>query len=175
MRRQAWLLGLLAAAGAAWLFASPHLAARRLGEALRAGDPVELERRVDFPRLRENLKEQLNAAMLEKAGGAAVENPLGAVVVGLASIMVEGLVNAAVTPSGLAGLAKGRLPPAPGEPRSDPDDPAERDPFERAGTTRDALDRFSLWVPAEDGREIRFVLSLQGLSWRLTNVVLPAG
>jgi hypothetical protein len=153
--------------------ASPHLAARRLGEALQSGDPVALERRVDFPLLRQNLKQQLNAALLERAGGGAVENPLGAVVMGIATLFVDGMVEAFVTPSGLATLASGRLPARPGEPPDADPPPARRDPFEGARTSRDALDRFSIWVPDDEGREIRFVLSLSGLAWRLSNVVLP--
>jgi hypothetical protein len=172
-RLAAFLLALAVLAGA-WLVGSPHLAARQLSAALRAGDSVALERRVDFPVLRQNLKEQLNAKMLEKAGGDAVENPIGAVVMGIASIFVEAMVDAFVTPSGLSSLASGRIPPAPGEPGPDADAP-ERDPFERARITRDALDRFSMWVPDDSGREIRFVLSLQGVSWRLTNILLPPG
>ena len=83
-------------------------------------------------------------------------------------------VDAFVTPSGLATLASGHLPAKPGEP-SDPraDPPAERNPFAGARTTRDGLDRFSIWVPDDEGREIRFVLSLSGFRWRLSNVVLP--
>jgi len=164
---------LLLALGVAFGIASPHLAMRRLGEALQSGDPVELERRVDFPVLRQNLKQQLNAAVLERAGGDVVENPIGAVVMGLATLFVDGMVEAFVTPSGLATLASGRLPAHPGEP-PDADEPARRDPFANARTSRDALDRFSIWVPDDEGREIRFVLSLSGLSWRLSNVVLPA-
>jgi hypothetical protein len=174
MPRLAWGLLVLALVAGGWLAGSPHLAARQLGEALRAGDPVALERRVDFPVLRQNLKEQLDAKMLEKAGGDAVENPIGAVVMGIASIFVDGMVDAFVTPSGLSSLASGRIPPAPGE-RGRDADPSKRDPFARARITRDALDRFSMWVPDDSGGQIRFVLSLQGVGWRLTNVVLPRG
>lgn len=172
MPRLGWGFVALALVAGGWLAGSPHVAARRLGEALRAGDPVTLERRVDFPVLRQNLKEQLNAKMLEKAGGDAAANPIGAVVMGIASIFVDEMVDAFVTPSGLSSLASGRIPPALGEPGRDADS-SERDPFARARITRDALDRFSMWVPDHEGGEIRFVLSLQGLAWRLTNVVLP--
>lgn len=174
MRALVLALGILVAAAAAWLISAPHVAARGLGDALRAGDAVALERRVDFPLLRQNLKEQLNAAMLARSGGEAVEHPVGAVVMGIASMFVDGLVDAFVTPSGLATLASGHLPARPGEPSDPRADPApERNPFAGARSTRDALDRFSIWVPDDEGREIRFVLSLSGLRWRLSNVVLP--
>jgi hypothetical protein len=173
--RRAALLAVLAAAVAGFGIGSPYLAARRLGEALASGDPVALERRVDFPLLRQNLKQQLNAAMLDRSGGRAVETPFGAVVAGIASLFVDGMVEAFVTPSGLATLASGRLPARTGGEAGGDEPRARRDPFAGARTSRDALDRFSIWVPDDEGREIRFVLSLSGLSWRLTHVVLPSG
>jgi hypothetical protein len=47
-------------------------------------------------------------------------------------------------------------------------------PFASARIDRESLDRFSAWVPAEDGGEIRFVFRREGFSWKLTDIILPA-
>src|SRR5262245_27380548 len=81
---------------------SPYLALRGVRSALRSGDPVALEDWVDFPRLRENLKAQLNVAMLKNTNSELRDNPFSALALGLASKLVEAMVDSFVTPEGIA-------------------------------------------------------------------------
>jgi hypothetical protein len=150
---------------------SPYLALRGLRSALHSGDSVALEDRVDFPRLRENLKAQLNVAMLKNLNSELSENPFGALAVGLASKLVEGMVDSFVTPAGIASLARGERPNtgsiAPTSSSS------TKEPFANARVTREALDRFSVWVPNDKGEEARFVFHRYGIRWKLTGIVIP--
>lgn len=175
-------------AGAGYLYFSPHLALGELRDAIDEGDEEKLRDHVDFPVLRENLKDQLNAVLMEEASDGMAENPLGALAIGLASRLVEPVVDSLVTPAGIAQLARGDNPARDlagdafrrdartGTAAEDSTpEREERNPFDDARLTRDSLDRFSVWVPTEEAGsdEIRLVLHREGLTWKLTNIVLP--
>lgn len=71
------------------------------------GDSAALESRIDFPALRQNLKEQ---AKVQIAGAAIEEDkPLdfGFLAVGLAGGLVDNIIDAFATPSSLARLTAG--------------------------------------------------------------------
>lgn len=160
-----------------FIYASPHIALHQLRSAIRSGDPVILEERINFSRLRENLKEQLNAVVLKEGSSDLVGNPFAGLGLALVTKLVDGAVDSFVTPAGLAGLARGNQPevPAPTGPdvtAPDADEPPD-DLFAAARITRDSMNRFSAWVPNEDGQETRFVFWREGLSWRLSNIFLP--
>jgi len=160
----------LAVIAALWLAASPYLAVRSLGDALRSGDADSLEDHVDFARLREDLKAQLNAAMLKGNTAELADNPFAPLALALGSKLVDGMVDAFVTPAGLAQLASGR-DAANGGPTVI--DRTRGEPFARGRLTRDALDRFSVWVPNEKGGEVGFIFRLSGVRWKLTGVRVP--
>src|SRR5262249_593624 len=161
---------LLLAIGAYFAF-SPYVALRGLRSALHSGDSVALEDRVDFPRLRENLKAQLNVAMLKNLNSELSANPFSALALGLASKLVESMVDSFVTPEGIASLGRGERPNtgsiAPISSSS------TKEPFANARVTREALDRFSVWVPNDKGEESRFVFHRYGIRWTHTGIGVP--
>ncbi|WP_152240332.1 DUF2939 domain-containing protein, partial [Xanthomonas sp. LMG 12461] len=59
-------LALLALGG--YVVAGPYLAIRGIDQALRERDAAALERYVDFPTLRVNLKAQVDDALVRRAG-----------------------------------------------------------------------------------------------------------
>ncbi len=183
MKRAFFVLLVLAAVVGGYLWAAPFLAARDLREALDAGDAVAIEERVDFPVLRDNLGEQLRAKLL---AGAANEGPLKAFAMGIGSLVVDGLLEAFLTPAAIASMARGEeptpsLPPGPRSPEPEPapggtgsaGEEDEPELFANARHQRDSFDRFSIYVPTEDGEELHFVLARYGLSWKLRNIILP--
>lgn len=176
----------LAAAVGGWLWFAPYQAAGELRDALDAGDAVAIEERVDFPVLRESLGDQIRGMLTKTAAEQGGDNPLGALAAGLGSLMVDGILDAFVTPTSIAALAKGEEPEPghrPGLPPKPPSDvpppsggaePAEEDePFANATYRRDSFDRFSILVPTEDGDEVRFVMGRYGLGWKLREIRLP--
>ncbi|MGC8877346.1 DUF2939 domain-containing protein, partial [Thermus sp.] len=82
------VLGLLALGLVAYLFASPYLFLRSLQGAILEGNRARLERMVDFPRVREGLKSQIQAQLLKKVGQEGEQNPFA----GLAYLFVAGMV-----------------------------------------------------------------------------------
>ena len=93
------------AAGAVVLFAlawaaAPVLAAQALIRAARAGDEKTLERLVDFPALRESLKDELNAELSARMrrDPRLADSGLEGLGMILAPMLLSGAVDAVVTP-----------------------------------------------------------------------------
>jgi hypothetical protein len=86
--------------------ASPYVAFWRFTVALRSGDAAALNAQVDFPAVRESLKAQLVAYFSpEKTGEKHIKNKrLAGLVKALRPTLIDALVDAYVTPDGLAAL-----------------------------------------------------------------------
>lgn len=178
MQRIAIGISILLLTIATFYLASPRIAISGLRDAIARGDSIELGDRVDFTRVRQSLKDQVNAMVLGESYQDLASNPFGSFAIGVASKLMEGMLDSFVTPAGLADLASGRIPgddPSSSETSSDPSKPGPPEqPFSRARLDRESLDRFSAWVPADTGGEIRFVFRRYGLGWKLTDIILPA-
>jgi hypothetical protein len=117
--------------------ASPYYAFWRFTVALRAHDPAELNERVDFPSLRKSMKQQLNA----KIGSLRPQNPkrqktFDTLADAFGSRVVDSLVDAYLTPEGLAAfLANPRVP---GEPTPTPAPAAPAAPADPSATATPA-------------------------------------
>jgi Protein of unknown function (DUF2939) len=86
--------------------ASPYVAFWHFTVALRSGDAAALNARVDFPAVRQSLKAQLVAYFSpDKTGERHIKNKrLAGLVTALRPTLVDALVDAYVTPDGLAAL-----------------------------------------------------------------------
>jgi hypothetical protein len=152
----------------AWFYWSPRLAARNLRDAAQSGDVEELQRLVDFPTVREHLKADLKTSMM-RSMDTADQSGLGSLGTAFGGMMMDGLVNEVVSPSGISALVRhGSVDTAS---TSSPRAPATdirmgyRDLNTFVITSRD-LDN-----PPSD--TVNFVLKRRGLSWRLVRVVIP--
>lgn len=160
-----------------YVLAGPYLAMQGISSAIEERDSGALARHVNFPALRVNLKAQLDDYLVRRAGPEMQASLFGAVALGVASNVTGAGVDTLVTPIGVAALLQGDSllkraigdtvngdtwgPPSPARPL--------------AGTTGryDSLSRFTATRHLEDGREVQFVLSRQGLRWQLTDIKLP--
>lgn len=148
--------------------ATPYMAVSNIKDSIVEKDSEELSENIDFPVLRQNLKDQLNAKMMENMADELSNNPFAALGMGLASTMVDGMIDGFITPAGLAQSMQGK------KARSSSTGNVNKDElFKDARFTYDSMSKFSAWVPNEDGEEIRFVLKRDGLNWKLVNMVLP--
>jgi hypothetical protein len=162
------LLLLAVFASAAWLYFTPHLTLIRLQKAAESGDAVALERMVDFPALRTSLKENVRSGVsrrISRDGGAV------AVIGGLvAGVLADPLVDAAVTPAGIAALTRGRTPAERGE---DEEDRTPRDRRLRIERGYEDLSTFSIrYVEKDSGREhLALLLRRDGIAaWKLQGI-----
>jgi TonB family protein len=149
---------------------APYITLSSMRSALTAGDSAALEDLVDFPRLRESLKGQINAFMLKQMASELKDNPFGGLALALAPKMVDTLVDASVTPVAIEAIARGERPNA-----ASGSQPSQRVPFSDYRVTRETLDRFSVWVRGQDGEEMRLIFHRYALRWKLTGAIIPFG
>jgi hypothetical protein len=156
---------------ASYVAAGPFIAIHRIKSAVVHHDSEALASNVAFPELRENLKEQFNAILLRKASTELQGNPFAGLGMLFVSKMVDTLVDSSVTPSGLAALMSGKSPEQSRDSRPSSSDSRL---LPNARYTYDSISKFSAWVRAKDGRELRIVFTRYDLSWKLSNILLPA-
>jgi hypothetical protein len=154
---------------------SPLATIHQIKAGIQQQDAEKLSDAIDFPTLRENLKEQFDAVIAKKAGEKMRNNPLGALGMVFASKIAETMVDSIITPSGLAAAVAGKEPgAAPDQASPDTNDSSPRQNlFKNARYTYDSLSKFSVRVPTKNNAEVRLVLIRNGLSWKLSNIVLP--
>ena len=179
------IIGLVAAVLAllvAWYAASPFLAMGALQKAARAHDRDRLEELVDFPSVRENLKADFTAGLMKKAENDAAtrDNPFAGLAAMLVPALVDRVVDAAVTPEGIARMQEGKgvaTPPGakPMGKASDPAKPAAKaDDKPRLSYHYSGLNRFRVEQPTDAG-PMTWVFARQGLfGWKLVRIELPA-
>lgn len=168
MKKALWALVVL---GLAWLIASPWFTVLRMQSAAEERDADALSAHIDFPAVREDLKGQVNAYVMATIAEESDGNALAALGGLFATVLVDKLLDAFVTPSGLVMLMEGEAPGLDfGRPR---DRASSRRPLDGAQYRYLAWDRFAVIIPTEDGAETRFVLGRQGLGWRLVGIRLP--
>lgn len=168
------LLGLVAL----WA-AGPWLAMRGIDQAIAARSPAQLEKHIDFPALRVNLKAQLADRLVRAAGAGAQSNRFGALALAGASSLVGASVDTLVTPAGLSAVlhGQGTWRKASGHTQSaDTYSPAATPaPFADIQWRYESLDRFSASRTDADGNTLTFIFQRQQLRWRLVDIRLPPG
>jgi hypothetical protein len=155
--------------------AGPWLAIRGIHAAIENRDPDKLERYVDFPILRANVRAKVAKRLLASAtspSGRVVGDDLGRTMIGAIS---DKAVDAMVSPMGIALLLEGRAlahrvtgkePGIAGK-----DDAA--DPLLHARTRFESPSRFAATVDSAEGRPVVFVFERIWLSWKLSDIRLP--
>ncbi|SEI70702.1 Protein of unknown function [Allopseudospirillum japonicum] len=166
-------LAMLVALFIGYLAAGPYITVAAIKTGIAENDAEKMSENIEFPTLRQNIKEQLNASMMKKSGVAMQDNPFAALAVGLAAQVVDGMVDSFVTPSGLAAIMEGKQPVKDAPSRDQTPPPEKDDLFKNARFSYDSSSQFSVWVPNEQGKETRFILERRGLSWKLVNLILP--
>lgn len=162
-----------------YLAAGPFLAYNAIREAVKAQDTAELAEHVDFPALRGNLKLQVDDYVVRKAGADAQSSLLGALAVRIASGIAGGTVDTMVTPAGIGALLEGRTiwhrVSGGGITDNTYEHAPPRDRMRDPSYGFESLSRFTATVESEDGDPLTFVLSRQGIEWKLTDIRLPLG
>ncbi len=104
-----WLLLLAALVGLmAYLWFSPYLALWGIQRAIQSNNSKALERYIDFPRVRESLKADLNRVLLEQVGRE--ENTFAALGFLFVAPLLDQIVDVFITPEGLASIGTGEEP-----------------------------------------------------------------
>jgi hypothetical protein len=180
------LLVLALIGGGIWIFATPYLTLRAIHSAVEQRDTRALAGHFDFPVLKESLKSGLRSKITERLARTHHNDPygnaLGAAGVQLAVQAIDPLLDAAITPEGVALLLQGRTGAS-----------EKRDSGRAGGRSPDPLaflssqpmqtvtgykgfDTFTITLVEQDsGKEfISFLLKRHGIAtWKVSGVVFP--
>jgi hypothetical protein len=153
----------------------PYLKVRAIRIAVKEQDAAALSRQVDFPALRASLKAQLDDRLLRSAGANLQSNPLAAFGLSIANSLIGGGVDAMVTPAGLGALMEGRKIWKRVDDGVSQRDPALPEPevLHGARYRYESLSRFTATISDDEGRPLVFVMSRDGLRWKLSDIRLP--
>jgi hypothetical protein len=152
----------------AWYYWSPRAAVRDLRAAAITGDVEALDRLVDFPMVREQLKTDLRTGLRRAVDTGRSTGLDDALTTSFGGMMIDGIVDQAVSPSGIAALVRfGGLDRSLAEERAS--EMVTRMRYEGPNTfVVTARDR-----RGAPGDRVSFVMRRRGLSWQLVRVAVP--
>ncbi len=130
-------------------------------------DGEELSEHIEFPSVRQSLKDQMNAMFAKKMAEdeEMKDNPFAALGAAFAGLLVDKMVDAYITPAGITQLMAGEKPQPGAEQEGGSN--SSRKPLSDASMGYESLDKFVVRVKGQDGGEGKFVLRR-----RCVNVVL---
>lgn len=161
----------------AYLYASPYLALRNIQSAAQQGNSEKLNQYIDYPSIRQSLKDQLNAHMLKELQQEKNKEfaALGAM---LATSVTDTLLDTVITPTGVGLMLQGKnLNPSH---ISNDNSGAEQ----QQDQTEDKVDykayytsmnRFVVDVSNKQHHDqrIKVIMARDGLSWKLKELIIP--
>ena len=102
-----WLVGLFVIF-AIYLYASPYLVLNNIKNAAQQGDADKLSGYIDFPSVKQSMKDQVKAAMVEELASSKEQDGFEALGTMLAAAMIDPLIDGLVTPDGVALMLQGQ-------------------------------------------------------------------
>jgi flagellar basal body-associated protein FliL len=154
------------------IYASPYIALDRLKRAADARDAQTVNQYVDFPLLRESLKDQVGQLLTRKIDIQKSGNPLAIIGAMIGAALIGPLVDSYATPDGVAAILNG-IPPR-GDPGEKP--PVPKPPPQTTAGYR-SFNTFAVNYQHGTG-DARYsaILRRYGLfSWKLVAVELNGG
>ena len=177
-KKTKWLLAIVALillALLAFVAAGPWLAINGIRNVVASGNYGELWRFVDFDRLRDNVRPQIQAriarGIIERTGQGNTTDAI----TGVTDLLSRPAIDALVSPVGVATLLRGTALARQISGGKDADGEARAvDPLKGAKTGYVSPSLFTATVQNAEGQPVVFEFSRTGLSWKLTGYRLPA-
>ena len=162
------------AALAVWATTGPYITVQQMKSAAERHDGEALSEHIEFPSVRQSLKDQVNAMLMkEMAKDEMKDNPFAALGAAFGGFMVDKMVEAYVTPACITQLMAGEKPKPTEEGESGGS--SARKPLSDASMSFESLNKFVVQMKDDSGKESRFVLRRRGISWKLTEIVVSLG
>lgn len=172
-RISVWMVAVLAAG---YIFATPYLTVYQMKIAAENHDGEALSEYIDFPPLRQSLKDQMNAMlgkkMVEEVANDDPFTALGATLgATFGGVIVEKMIDAYITPASVMELMKGEKPTPERAGK-----PTERqEPFANVSMSYESFSKFSVITKQhESDDEVKFIFRRNGMEWKLTEILLPS-
>jgi hypothetical protein len=153
--------------------AGPYITVQQMKSAAESHNGEALSEHIEFPSVRQSLKDQMNAMLMKEMSKSEMkDNPFAALGAALGGVVIDKMVEAYVTPAGITRLMAGEDPkPTEGKPPSD----ASTRVASKFGAkmSYESLNKFVVRVKGDGGAEGKFVLCRRGISWKLTEIIVP--
>ena len=145
----------------------PFLTFSAIKTGITEKDSVKLSENIDFPILRNNLKEQISAAIIKDATSKSNNKSFIALKAALMQKKItDNIIDSFITPGGLS-MIMNENEPKKKEPQT------KNEILKNAKLSYDSINKFSIWITNEEGKEIRFVLGREWMTWKLINIIIP--
>ena len=166
-----WLVGLLVIF-AIYLYASPYLVLNNIKNAAEQGDADKLSGYIDFPSVKQSMKDQVKAVMVKELASSKEQNGFEALGTMLGAAMIDPLIDGLVTPDGVALMLQGQKLDFDLNNDTPEDKPKSKneDIDYKAGYL--SFNRFKVQViDADDPNEsIDVIMHRDWLSWKVTRI-----
>jgi hypothetical protein len=173
--RRKIVVSILAIIFAIYVVAAPYITVHQMRDAAKQRDGEALSEHIDFPSVRQSIKDQLNAKFAkavseDKEMSDSALAPLG---MAFASVVIDKAIDVYVTPAGIAQLMAGENLQPDTDREGGRHDSADREPLSEASMSYEAISKFSVRVKNEDGEEVKFVFRRRGIGWKMTDIIIP--
>ena len=166
-----WLVGLVVIF-LIYFYASPYIVLNNIKKAAEQGDADKLSGYIDFPSVKQSMKDQVKAAMVEELASSKEQDGFEALGTMLATAMIDPLIDGLVTPDGVALMLQGQKLDFDLNNDTPEDKPKSKneDIDYKAGYL--SFNRFKVQViGADDPNEsIDVIMHRDWLSWKVTSI-----
>ena len=166
-----WLVGLLVIF-AIYLYVSPYLVLNNIKNAAEQGDADKLSGYIDFPSVKQSMKDQVKTAMVKELASSKEQDGFEALGTMLGAVMIDPLIDGLVTPDGVALMLQGQKLDFDLNNDTPEDKPKSKneDIDYKAGYL--SFNRFKVQViGADDPNEsIDVIMHRDWLSWKVTSI-----
>ena len=166
-----WLAGLLVIF-AIYLYASPYIALYNIKNAAEQKDADKLSGYIDFPSVKQSIKDQVKAAMVEELAASDEQDGFEALGTMLAAAMIDPIVDGVVTPDGVALMLQGQELDFGLDDKTTKDEPKVKDTDIDYKAGYLSFNRFKVQIiDADDMDEsLDVIMHRDGLSWKVTRI-----
>jgi hypothetical protein len=156
-----------------YLASGPFITIYGIKSSIKEKDSDRLSTYIEFDLLKKNLKKQFNTEMLKVTSADPDNNPLGVMMAGFASQVVDGLLDVYLTPSSIALLLEGEKPDQYRSSfnRQNSATKETGEPLEEYRVKFVSHDRFYVYTKGSHDQEIKIILQRFGLDWKMTNII----
>lgn len=175
MSKSKIVVGIVVGIFAIYMVAAPYITVHQMKEAAKRRDGESLSEYIDFPSVRQSIKDQLNAKFAkavseDKDMSDSAFAPLG---MAFAGVVIDKMIDVYVTPAGITQLMAGESLVPDAEQEGGRDESTDREPLSDASMSYETINKFSVRVKDEDGEEVKFVLRRRGIGWKMTDIIVP--
>ena len=158
---------------AGYIFAAPYITVYQMKIAAENHDGEALSEHIDFPSLRQHLKDQLTVQLAaEMTQEEMDDNPFTAIAVTFGGMLVGKVIDTYVTPAGIMELMNGEDTDT--ENTSSLETDTSLEPFANVSMSYESFNKFSVTVKqTQSDEDVKFNLRRKGIRWKLTEILLP--